>query len=232
MIAVKLINTDFLLKPCMRWITAIFFLQLYSSMDFGKKWQLVHDNVMPGRFYWYDYGNPLFLLFAVIDCNVMFITLCCQKIQWPFVKNRSPSLQSSIKVIIFISRRAEGIARFFFYSTNMTCCFCCHCHLVISTAWAQGVEYWCEPVYPCLSWYVSNQNVFFSRERKGISWRTSSPHAWTARCLVNKNSTAGMVVHETMNYLCSWKIAIHQNGISATYNFITAQICCSRYLME
>uniref|UniRef100_A0A7N6A132 PKD domain-containing protein n=1 Tax=Anabas testudineus TaxID=64144 RepID=A0A7N6A132_ANATE len=26
--------------------------KLYSSMDFGKKWQLVHDNVMPGRFYW------------------------------------------------------------------------------------------------------------------------------------------------------------------------------------
>uniref|UniRef100_A0A3B4US96 Sortilin related VPS10 domain containing receptor 3b n=1 Tax=Seriola dumerili TaxID=41447 RepID=A0A3B4US96_SERDU len=29
--------------------------KLYSSMDFGRKWQLVHDNVMPGRFYWYDY---------------------------------------------------------------------------------------------------------------------------------------------------------------------------------
>ncbi|GLD65155.1 VPS10 domain-containing receptor SorCS3-like protein, partial [Lates japonicus] len=27
-------------------------LKLYSSMDFGRKWQLVHDNVMPGRFYW------------------------------------------------------------------------------------------------------------------------------------------------------------------------------------
>uniref|UniRef100_A0AAQ4RB47 Sortilin related VPS10 domain containing receptor 3 n=1 Tax=Gasterosteus aculeatus aculeatus TaxID=481459 RepID=A0AAQ4RB47_GASAC len=26
--------------------------KLYSSMDFGKKWQLIHDNVMPGRFYW------------------------------------------------------------------------------------------------------------------------------------------------------------------------------------
>ncbi|XP_019715789.1 VPS10 domain-containing receptor SorCS3-like [Hippocampus comes] len=26
--------------------------KLYSSMDFGKRWQLVHDNVMPGRFYW------------------------------------------------------------------------------------------------------------------------------------------------------------------------------------
>ncbi|XP_058508169.1 VPS10 domain-containing receptor SorCS3 [Solea solea] len=26
--------------------------KLYSSLDFGRKWQLVHDNVMPGRFYW------------------------------------------------------------------------------------------------------------------------------------------------------------------------------------
>uniref|UniRef100_UPI003AB00726 VPS10 domain-containing receptor SorCS3-like n=1 Tax=Centroberyx gerrardi TaxID=166262 RepID=UPI003AB00726 len=26
--------------------------KLYSSMDFGRKWQLVHDDVMPGRFYW------------------------------------------------------------------------------------------------------------------------------------------------------------------------------------
>uniref|UniRef100_A0AAX7SEW5 PKD domain-containing protein n=1 Tax=Astatotilapia calliptera TaxID=8154 RepID=A0AAX7SEW5_ASTCA len=32
--------------------------KLYSSMDFGRKWQLVHDNVMPGRFYWYDYVDP------------------------------------------------------------------------------------------------------------------------------------------------------------------------------
>uniref|UniRef100_A0A3B5AIP4 VPS10 domain-containing receptor SorCS3-like n=1 Tax=Stegastes partitus TaxID=144197 RepID=A0A3B5AIP4_9TELE len=43
--------------------------KLYSSMDFGRKWQLVHDNVMPGRFYWYDYLDPIFELFsAVIDC--------------------------------------------------------------------------------------------------------------------------------------------------------------------
>ncbi|XP_047208528.1 VPS10 domain-containing receptor SorCS3-like [Girardinichthys multiradiatus] len=26
--------------------------KLYSSMNFGKEWQLVHENVMPGRFYW------------------------------------------------------------------------------------------------------------------------------------------------------------------------------------
>ncbi|XP_054654602.1 VPS10 domain-containing receptor SorCS3 isoform X2 [Dunckerocampus dactyliophorus] len=30
--------------------------KLYSSMDFGKKWQLVHDNVMLGRFYWAAMG--------------------------------------------------------------------------------------------------------------------------------------------------------------------------------
>lgn len=41
-------------------------------MDFGRKWQLVHDDVMPGRFYWYDYvALILELLFcAVIDCNL------------------------------------------------------------------------------------------------------------------------------------------------------------------
>lgn len=40
-------------------------------MDFGRKWQLVLDNVMPGRFYWYDYVDPIFEPFcAVIDCNL------------------------------------------------------------------------------------------------------------------------------------------------------------------
>lgn len=32
----------------------LFWLQLYSSVDFGKKWILVHERVTPGRFYWYD----------------------------------------------------------------------------------------------------------------------------------------------------------------------------------
>uniref|UniRef100_A0A8P4KNQ7 Sortilin related VPS10 domain containing receptor 3b n=1 Tax=Dicentrarchus labrax TaxID=13489 RepID=A0A8P4KNQ7_DICLA len=45
--------------------------KLYSSMDFGRKWQLVHDNVMPGRFYWYDYMAPIFELFrTVIDFDL------------------------------------------------------------------------------------------------------------------------------------------------------------------
>lgn len=61
-----------------------FILQLYSSMDFGRKWQLVHDNVMPGRFYWYDYMAPIFeLLHKDTDCNLhnesVYDALLCQK---------------------------------------------------------------------------------------------------------------------------------------------------------
>lgn len=26
--------------------------QLYSSVDFGRKWQLIHERVTPNRFYW------------------------------------------------------------------------------------------------------------------------------------------------------------------------------------
>lgn len=36
-------------------------------MDFGKKWQLVHENVMPGRFYWYNYVDYIFDLFCPIS---------------------------------------------------------------------------------------------------------------------------------------------------------------------
>uniref|UniRef100_A0A8C2EIA5 Sortilin related VPS10 domain containing receptor 3b n=1 Tax=Cyprinus carpio TaxID=7962 RepID=A0A8C2EIA5_CYPCA len=32
---------------------------LYSSVDFGKKWILVHERVTPGRFYWYEALNGL-----------------------------------------------------------------------------------------------------------------------------------------------------------------------------
>lgn len=28
-------------------------LQLYSSVDFGRKWQLIHEHVTPNRFYWW-----------------------------------------------------------------------------------------------------------------------------------------------------------------------------------
>lgn len=62
MMAVLLINIIFLLKHLsVMKMGPNFILQLYSSMDFGRKWQLVHDNVMPGRFYWYDYMHPIFL---------------------------------------------------------------------------------------------------------------------------------------------------------------------------
>lgn len=27
--------------------------QLYSSVDFGRKWQLIHEHVTPNRFYWW-----------------------------------------------------------------------------------------------------------------------------------------------------------------------------------
>lgn len=50
-------------------------------MDFGRKWQLVHDNVMPGRFYWYDYVHLFFsfYLFCVqIDCNLHNDDVCDQ----------------------------------------------------------------------------------------------------------------------------------------------------------
>lgn len=43
-----------------------FISQLYSSMDFGRKWQLVHDNVMLGRFYWYGHVAPISDLFAAV----------------------------------------------------------------------------------------------------------------------------------------------------------------------
>lgn len=47
------------------------FLQLYSSVDFGRKWQLVHENVMPGRFYWYDARA----IFPDIDRNLMLVLM-------------------------------------------------------------------------------------------------------------------------------------------------------------
>lgn len=46
-------------------------------MDFGRKWQLVHDNVMPGRFYWYDRPAPIFkLLFMAIYCTLHNESVC------------------------------------------------------------------------------------------------------------------------------------------------------------
>lgn len=39
-------------------------------MDFGRKWQLVHNDVMPGRFYWYDHVTPLSILICIADVLV------------------------------------------------------------------------------------------------------------------------------------------------------------------
>lgn len=34
-------------------LTFFFPPQLYSSVDFGRKWQLIHEHVTPNRFYWW-----------------------------------------------------------------------------------------------------------------------------------------------------------------------------------
>lgn len=33
-------------------LSALMSSQLYSSVDFGRKWQLIHEHVTPNRFYW------------------------------------------------------------------------------------------------------------------------------------------------------------------------------------
>lgn len=37
--------------------------QLYSSVDFGRKWQLIHEHVTPNRFYWWVIFFSTSLLF-------------------------------------------------------------------------------------------------------------------------------------------------------------------------
>lgn len=167
-------------------------MQLYSSMDFGRKWQLVHDNVMPGRFYWYDYVDPIFeLLSTATDCN-----LCNDSVHDLMLSEVSSDLLSKPNLLhssqaqnwLSMSRRLEGILCLSFHSTNMTCCFCCCCRLVILTAQAQGSEYWCKSVYPCLSSYVSKPSVFFRQDIKDIAWRTFSQHTWTMWYLMKKKN--------------------------------------------
>lgn len=53
-LVIVLINNIFFFKLKYDENGYTYVLQLYSSMDFGRKWNFVHDNVMPGRFYWYD----------------------------------------------------------------------------------------------------------------------------------------------------------------------------------
>lgn len=134
---------------------------------------------------------------AAIDCNLHNESddnpwPCQKRIQW---HQNSPTAGLSAtmwhrpKVIpLHFSSPPRG--------TYMTCCFCCPCHLAISAAQAQSSKYWCEQVYPCLLRYVSNPIVFFlahnSKVAKDIGWRTSSPHAWTARRLMNGSGAAGV----------------------------------------
>lgn len=87
-------------------------------MDFGRKWQLVHDNVMPGRFYWYDYVDPIFELFCrVIDCNLhndsVHDPMLSEGYSDLLSQPRLSQWQSSTNLIISMSRRPEGILFFF-----------------------------------------------------------------------------------------------------------------------
>ncbi|KAF7648536.1 hypothetical protein LDENG_00155260 [Lucifuga dentata] len=53
--------------------------KLYVSVEFGKRWQLVHDNVVPNRFYWSRLGldkeqGMIYLEIAVSDGRSQYIT--------------------------------------------------------------------------------------------------------------------------------------------------------------
>lgn len=50
--------------------------QLYSSVDFGRKWQLIHEHVTPNRFYWWV------ILFHV---SALFFLFCSTPPLWSFV---------------------------------------------------------------------------------------------------------------------------------------------------
>uniref|UniRef100_A0A8C2EPK5 Sortilin related VPS10 domain containing receptor 3b n=1 Tax=Cyprinus carpio TaxID=7962 RepID=A0A8C2EPK5_CYPCA len=68
---------------------------LYSSVDFGKKWILVHERVTPGRFYWYEsrrscaQAYPVLINLCVCLTEMQYITCRAQKCseegrQYPF----------------------------------------------------------------------------------------------------------------------------------------------------
>uniref|UniRef100_A0A8C1V8N6 Sortilin related VPS10 domain containing receptor 3b n=1 Tax=Cyprinus carpio TaxID=7962 RepID=A0A8C1V8N6_CYPCA len=69
--------------------------RLYSSVDFGKKWILVHERVTPGRFYWYEsrrscaQAYPVLINLCVCLTEMQYITCRAQKCseegrQYPF----------------------------------------------------------------------------------------------------------------------------------------------------
>ncbi|KAM6956470.1 VPS10 domain-containing receptor SorCS3 [Aplochiton taeniatus] len=68
--------------------------KLYSSMDFGKKWQLVHDNVMPGRFYWAVMGLDR-------ESDVVHIETRIAKGQAQYVKCRAQRCSEAYRQYLF-----------------------------------------------------------------------------------------------------------------------------------
>lgn len=44
----------------------ILLFQLYVSVEFGRRWQLVHNNVVPNRFYWWDNQLMVWLKYTVV----------------------------------------------------------------------------------------------------------------------------------------------------------------------
>ncbi|XP_022042555.2 VPS10 domain-containing receptor SorCS3 isoform X1 [Acanthochromis polyacanthus] len=68
--------------------------KLYSSMDFGRKWQLVHDNVMPGRFYWAVMGLDR-------ESDVVHIETRIAKGRAQYVKCRAPRCTEGNRQYLF-----------------------------------------------------------------------------------------------------------------------------------
>uniref|UniRef100_A0A3B5AL67 VPS10 domain-containing receptor SorCS3-like n=1 Tax=Stegastes partitus TaxID=144197 RepID=A0A3B5AL67_9TELE len=68
--------------------------KLYSSMDFGRKWQLVHDNVMPGRFYWAVMGLDR-------ESDVVHIETRIGKGRAQYVKCRAPRCTEGNRQYLF-----------------------------------------------------------------------------------------------------------------------------------
>uniref|UniRef100_A0A672RVJ3 VPS10 domain-containing receptor SorCS3-like n=1 Tax=Sinocyclocheilus grahami TaxID=75366 RepID=A0A672RVJ3_SINGR len=66
--------------------------RLYSSLDFGKKWILVHERITPGRFYWCSCAQAYPVLINLCVCcltEMQYITCRAQKCseegrQYPF----------------------------------------------------------------------------------------------------------------------------------------------------
>lgn len=64
--------------------------QLYSSVDFGRKWQLIHEHVTPNRFYWW----------VVLAFFLSFFKCCSIPLLQSFV-------YSGVRKLLFVSRATE-----------------------------------------------------------------------------------------------------------------------------